>query len=100
MNVDVATYDMYEAKGATNIPLSDKAALRLNGLYSYFDGFYKNSVSGATIGGSETWGLAGALRLKPADNADFTLRVSYSDDKSEPRRLITLGSAFRAVARA
>ncbi len=85
VNVDVATYDMYEAKGATNIPLSDKAALRLNGLYSYFDGFYKNSVSGATIGGSETWGLAGALRLKPADNADFTLRVSYSDDKSEPR---------------
>jgi outer membrane receptor protein involved in Fe transport len=85
VNVDVATYDLYEVRGATNVPLSDKAALRVNALYSYFDGFYENEVSGATIGGAETWGVAGALRLLPADNADFTLRVSYSDDKSEPR---------------
>jgi len=85
INVDVATYDLYEVRGATNVPLSDTAALRVNALYSYFDGFYDNEVSGNTIGGSETWGLAGALRLMPADNADFTLRVSYSDDKSEPR---------------
>ncbi len=68
-----------------NAPISDKAAIRVNGLYSYFNGFWKNSVSGAKLGGWDTWGLAGAVRFMPSDNSDFTLRLSYSDDKSEPR---------------
>jgi len=69
-----------------NFPLAGgKAALRINGLYLEFDGFFKNSVSGNTLGGWETKGVAAALRLAPSESADFTLRVSYSDDQSEPR---------------
>lgn len=85
VNADIGTYDLYEIRGSTNVPVSETAAIRINALYSSFDGFYKNEVSGKTIGGSKTWGIAGALRLQPADNADFTFRISYSDDKSEPR---------------
>ncbi|MBM3513981.1 MAG: TonB-dependent receptor, partial [Alphaproteobacteria bacterium] len=85
INVDVGTYGLYEVRGAANMPVSDKVAIRVNGLYSYFNGFYRNTVSGAKIGGWDTWGLAGAVRFMPSDNSDFTLRLSYSDDKSEPR---------------
>ena len=84
--VDLGSDALYEARGAVNFPLADgKAALRINGLYTEFDGFFKNSVSGNTLGGWETKGIAAALRLAPSESADFTLRVSYSDDQSEPR---------------
>ncbi|MDX2143031.1 MAG: TonB-dependent receptor [Rhodospirillaceae bacterium] len=85
INTDLATYGLTEIRGATNAPISDKMAVRVNALYSRFNGFYDNEVSGKRIGGWETWGLAGAFRVMPTENADFTLRLSYSDDKSEPR---------------
>ena len=92
--LDVATDSLYEVRGAVNFPLADgRAALRINGLYSKFDGFFKNSVSGAVIGGWDTKGIAAALRFKPADTADFTLRLSYSDDTSAPRPSYYFGQA-------
>ncbi len=92
--LDVATDSLYEVRGAVNFPLAEgRAALRINGLYSKFDGFFKNSISGAVIGGWDTKGVAAALRFKPADSADFTLRLSYSDDTSEPRPSYYFGQA-------
>jgi iron complex outermembrane recepter protein len=85
INTDLGTYGMREVRGAVNAPISDKMAVRVNALYSYFNGFYDNTVSNERIGGWETYGLAAAFRLMPSDNADFTLRLSYSDDKSEVR---------------
>jgi outer membrane receptor protein involved in Fe transport len=85
INTDLATYGLTEVRGATNAPISDKMAVRVNALYSRFNGFYDNEISGKRIGGWETWGLAGAFRILPTENVDFTLRLSYSDDKSEPR---------------
>jgi len=93
INTDLGTYGLREVRGAINAPISDKMAVRANALYSYFNGFYDNEISGKRIGGWETWGLASAFRLMPADNVDFTLRVSYSDDKSEPRPSYYFGQA-------
>ncbi len=93
VDTDLGTYGLHEVRGAFNAPLSDNIAVRLNTIYSDFNGFYKNEVSGNRIGGWKTWGLAGALRLKPTDNADFTLRLSYSSDKSEPRPSYYFGQA-------
>lgn len=92
-SLDVATDGLYEARGAVNLPVSDTAAWRLNGIYSKFDGFFKNEISGAKLGGWDTKGVAAALRFKPADTADFTLRLSYSDDKAEPRPSFYFGQA-------
>ena len=92
-SLDVATDGLYEARGAVNLPVSDTAAWRLNGIYSKFDGFFKNEISGAKLGGWDTKGVAAALRFKPADAADFTLRLSYSDDKAEPRPSFYYGQA-------
>ncbi len=93
INTDIGTYGLYEVRGSLNAPISDKMAVRMNALYSDFNGFYNNTVSGARIGGWKTSGLAGAFRLKPSDNADFTLRLSYSDDKSEVRPSYYWGQA-------
>lgn len=91
---DIASDGLYEVRGAVNVPFGGgRAALRVNALYSSFDGFYENSVSGATIGGWETKGIAAALRVAPSDAADFTLRVSYSKDDAEPRPSYYYGQA-------
>ncbi len=92
--VDIASDSLYEARGAVNIPFGGgKAAVRINGLYTKFDGFFDNSVSGETLGGWETKGIAAALRFAPSETIDFTLRVSYSDDESEPRPSYYWGQA-------
>jgi outer membrane receptor protein involved in Fe transport len=67
--------------------------LPINGIYSKFDGYFDNSVSGATLGGWLTKGIAAALRFAPSEKVDFTLRMSYSDDESEPRPSYYWGQA-------
>jgi iron complex outermembrane recepter protein len=91
---DVATDALREIRGAVNLPLADgKMALRLNGVYSDFDGFYENAVSGEKLGGWNTQGVAAALRFAPTEAVDFTLRMSYSDDEMEPRPSYYYGQA-------
>jgi iron complex outermembrane recepter protein len=93
--LDLGSDSLYEVRPAVNFPFAGgRAALRINGLYSEFDGFFKNDVSGKTIGGWETKGIAAALRVAPSEAVDFTLRVSYSDDNSEPRPSYYWGQAI------
>jgi outer membrane receptor protein involved in Fe transport len=92
--LDVATDSLYEVRGAVNVPLSEgKMALRVNGVYNDFDGFYKNEVSGEKLGGWKTQGIAAALRFAPTEGVDFVLRTSYSDDQMEPRPSYYFGQA-------
>ena len=57
INTDLGTYGLHEVRGALNAPVSDKMAVRVNALYSDFNGFYNNDISGKRIGGSKTWGI-------------------------------------------
>ena len=94
VNVDVATHNLYEVRGALNVPVvEDRVAVRVNAIYSYFDGFYKNTVTNNTIGGDKMAGGSVAIRFKPSDSVDFTFRTSYSDDKSEARPSYYFGGA-------
>jgi len=101
-SLEVASDSMYEGRAAVSFPLiQDKVALRVNAVYSDFDGFYKNTNTGNTIGGDKFVGGSVALRFKPSDSADFTLRASYSDDKIESRPSYYYGTANgRVVTRA
>ncbi len=90
----VAQDGLYEVRGAVNFPLADgKMALRVNALYSVFDGSYDNAISGQALGGWDTKGVAAALHFTPNDTTDFTLRLWYSDDESEPRPSYYWGQA-------
>ncbi len=92
--LDVATHGLIEGRAAVSFPVvEDKVGIRINGVYSYFDGFHKNTVTNNTIGGSKFAGGTLAVRFKPAENADFTFRASYSDDKAEPRPSYYFGAA-------
>jgi iron complex outermembrane receptor protein len=68
-------------KGAVNMPLGERAALRLVGYYTelagFVDSYYPNrSVNEDVNGGSRTGGRA-ALLLQPNDSISITPRVVY-----------------------
>jgi outer membrane receptor protein involved in Fe transport len=93
-SLEIASDSQYEGRAAVSIPLiQDKLAVRVNAVYSEFDGFYKNTNTGNTIGGDKFVGGSVALRFKPTESADFTLRASYSDDKIESRPSYYYGTA-------
>ncbi len=74
-------------KGAVNIPLGDKAALRIVGYYTEYGGFIDALREGGSIdedvnSGSRA-GVRVALRLEPTDNIVITPRVIYQDTNTD-----------------
>ena len=93
-SADGATHNFFEARGAISVPVVEgRVAVRVNAVYSYFDGFYKNTLTGNTIGGDKMGGGSIAVRFKPSDSVDFTFRTAYSDDKTEARPSYYVGQA-------
>lgn len=78
-------YGNYDAKRATamlNIPLGDKAAIRLNGLRTKRDGLQENTGIGRDFAEQNNAAFRGALRVKPADGLTIDYAFDYSRNKS------------------
>jgi iron complex outermembrane recepter protein len=99
VNGEVGTFGRYEARGAVNLPVSDSFAVRVNGAYSTFDGFYRNEVTGKRIGGYKSGGGAIAFKFKPSDGIKIIARASYSDDTFEVRPQYYIGGAPEVLLR-
>ncbi len=89
-------------KGAVNLPLGEKAALRLVGYYDQLAGFIDSVYPGRGIredvnGGDKT-GARLALRFEPTDSISITPRIVYQklDTQGYPREDFynILGNAF------
>ena len=78
-NVGYGNYNRIDANAAINLPLGDKAALRIAATYSNADGWFKNVVPGQPdLASVREYGIRAALRFEPADGIDITLRGSTS----------------------
>ena len=73
IELDIGERSHYVGEGAVNIPVSDKFAMRIAGIYSEEDGWMKNLFDGETKGGHEKW----AARLS-ADYVDGPLSVQFT----------------------
>ncbi len=96
---EAATYSLYEARAAINVPLTSTLAVRVNGLYSYFDGFYNNEVTGKRIGGNRSEGGSIAAKWEPREGFKFIARTMYSDDTYKPRAEYYVGGAPEVLQR-
>lgn len=64
--------------GAINVPLGDKAALRVLGYFVHNSGFLRNGFSGKDdINDEHSFGGRAALLFQPTDNFDLTLTGIY-----------------------
>ncbi len=72
-------YNRIDLNGAVNVPLGDKAALRVAGTFAKADGWFKNVVPGkADLAETREWGVRGSLYVEASDTVRFTLRASTS----------------------
>lgn len=72
-------FNRFDLNGAVNLPLGEKAALRVAGTFAQADGWFKNVVPGQPdLAEVREWGVRGSLVLEPADGVKFTLRASHS----------------------
>ncbi|MBJ7439641.1 MAG: TonB-dependent receptor [Sphingopyxis sp.] len=66
-------------KGAVNVPMGDKAAIRAVGYYTRYGGFINavGPASGDDVNSGERYGGRLALTFEPSDNFSITPRVVY-----------------------
>ncbi|MFO7276042.1 MAG: TonB-dependent receptor [Pseudomonadota bacterium] len=80
----VASDDWYRTVGALNVPLGDKLALRIAGVYDDRGSFTKNiGPSGSEPGSGTDRAVRAALRYKPTDGTTFDLRFEYFDRETD-----------------
>lgn len=72
-------YNRIDLNGAVNVPLGEKAALRVAGTFAKADGWFKNVVPGkADLAETREWAVRGSLYVEASDTVRFTLRASTS----------------------
>lgn len=83
-SADMNHEDQKELKASLSLPLTDTLGIRLNGYFFEDRGFYKNSTTGAYVGGGD--GLGGSMTVKWQPNEVYSLkfRTEYSDDNFAP----------------
>lgn len=79
VNVGYGNYNRFDANGAVNAPLGDKAALRIAGTFSRANGWFHNVVPGMPdVASVREYALRGSLKVEPKDGMSFVLRASTS----------------------
>ena len=90
---EIGLYGRYEIKGAIDVPISDTLSYRVNGIYTNYDGYYRNSTTGNKLGGYEMWGGALAVKWEPTTDLKVVGRASISNDRSDQQPAKYYGSA-------
>lgn len=69
----------YRARAAIDIPLGDRAATRITGFYSDYDGNLFNDAPNVNrrVNGFERWGVRGILVADPSPDVTITLIADY-----------------------
>lgn len=72
-------------KGAVNVPIGDKAAVRAVGYYTRYGGFINaiGPAGGDDVNSGERYGGRIALTLEPSDNFSITPRIVYQKVKAD-----------------
>lgn len=79
---DVGNNARYDVRGAVSGPLVGDTLLGgINVAAWGDDGFYKNSATGADVGGAEGYGASGSLIWNVTDKFAATWRLEYTDDE-------------------
>ncbi|MDR3261410.1 MAG: TonB-dependent receptor, partial [Tannerella sp.] len=80
LSAGLGNYAMKEVEGALNIPvIENKLTARIAGIYSYQDGYVKNT-SGGDLNGKNTIGGRFSLRYLPIHNLKIDFVANYQKD--------------------
>jgi outer membrane receptor protein involved in Fe transport len=71
-------YDFWRFMGNVNVPLGDRVAARVDGVYVKRDGFYRDTTNNTDVNNRNRYFLRGQLRLEPTDNINIRLIADYT----------------------
>ena len=78
-NTGYGNYNRVDMNGAVNLPVGEKAALRVAGSFSRADGWFKNVVPGKPdLAEVREYAVRGTLNVEASDTVRFVLRASTS----------------------
>lgn len=77
-------------RGSVNAPLGESLSSRLSAYWVDSDGSMRSLTNGERFNGSSSWGVRGALRLRPSDVLDWTVSGTYVDADE-----LAIGTAVR-----
>ncbi len=79
VNAGYGNYDRIDLNGAVNVPLGDKAALRVAGTFAKADGWFKNVVPGKPdLASTDEYAVRATLNVEASETVRFVLRASTS----------------------
>ena len=79
VNAGYGNYNRFEANGAVNVPLGEKAALRVAGTFARADGWFRNVEPGMPdLASTREYAFRGTLKAQPVEGLTFVLRASTS----------------------
>jgi outer membrane receptor protein involved in Fe transport len=80
LSAGFGNYAMKDIEGAINLPVvKDKLFARASGIYSYYDGYVKNT-SGGKLNGKNTVGGRFSLQYLPSENLNIDFMLNYQKD--------------------
>ncbi len=88
-----ATYgsrDRIDLDASINVPLGDRAALRVSGVTRNQDGFARNQDTGVVFGRTERLGGKASVLFEATEALSVTLSADYTLDKSNPAPAVLL----------
>jgi len=103
VSLDIGSDGKFRTKARMAGPLVEGAlAGGVNVMYHTQDGFYNNIPTGASVGGSDGYALAGDLVWTVSDTLEVSTKLSYSNDDSElpPWRFMNPNEQFAIPAAA
>ncbi len=78
--------------GISGPVISDRLNLGVTAALWDEDGYYRNSITGQKVGGTEGKGVAATALFTPTDTVEFFARIEYSDDEFDPSAQATVAA--------
>ena len=95
IEADIGRFERRDVKGAINLPLGDKAALRISAATLNRDGYVRRLSDGSDLGNRNSDSVRAKLRFVPSDALTIDLAGDYTRarEHSAPSDLLAVGNS-------
>jgi len=78
LKAEAGTGARYRVEGMANLPINERAALRVAAAGELFGGYYRNQLDGKRLGGVDSFMTRVSGKFEPTDELTVTIRGNYA----------------------
>jgi iron complex outermembrane recepter protein len=84
---EYGNYNSIKVTGMVNVPINDKLAVRVAGVYVNRDGYIHNNWDDTQMDGRNSYSIRGSIHYEPTENLTVDLTGSYYNEDSDRTRI-------------